>query len=232
MVQDFEAGGDGELTLRKGQTVEVEHDPPPHDAGAAEEGETAERRNDLESYVLDMKSKIQEGGTYGPYITPADRDAFTQELVKAEDWLHDNSEGTKKFMLPENLLEIIQRGELVMLREQEAADREDWCEALRGTASNYRTAATSGDEKYAHIAPEKLKKIAAECDALETWLKDMLARQAGMLKTEDPILRCAEMERRNKALADVADEILSEPKPKPPAPPLPSFEAQSWMDVD
>lgn len=40
-----------------------------------------------------------------------------------------------------------------------------------------------------------------------------------MAPTEDPVLRCAEMEKKNRDLADFSDKILSEPKPKPPTPP-------------
>jgi len=38
--------------------------------------ETDERRNDLESYIFNMRDKTSESGVYGPFISPADRDAF------------------------------------------------------------------------------------------------------------------------------------------------------------
>merc|ERR1712066_1212941 len=74
-------------------------------------------------------------------------------------------------------------------------------------------------EKYSHISPEKLEKITKDCDAMNQWLADMQAQQAKLAKHEKPVLICADMEKKNQELAKTADEILREPKPKPPEAP-------------
>merc|ERR1719217_264868 len=51
--------------------------------------ETQERKNDLESYILTMRSKCAKEDVYGPFLADKDRDKFLEDLMKAEDWVHD-----------------------------------------------------------------------------------------------------------------------------------------------
>merc|ERR1712048_59047 len=57
--------------------------------------EKDEKRNDLESYIFNMRDKIQPGAELGDFIASGDRDKFSESLTKAEDWSYDNMEGTK-----------------------------------------------------------------------------------------------------------------------------------------
>jgi len=177
--------------------------------------ETDEKRNDLESYIFNMRDKITESGEYGQYISSADRDKFNSDLTKAEDWLYDNMEGSKAQFI-EKLDELKSVGDAVQWRFKEAGMRDEWIAAVAGTIGNYRAAAENPGEKYGHIAGEKLAKIVSSCGELEKWLADMKTKQAKMEKYERPALICAEMEKKNQELAKMSDDILKEPKPAPP----------------
>jgi heat shock protein 4 len=187
-------------------------------ADMAEIIETDEKRNDLESYILNMRDKTTSSGEYGEFIIEADRQKFHADLTKIEDWLYDTEDATK-VMYVEKLDELKVTGDPVVWRYKESQIRGEWSTALAGTISNYKTAAQNPGEKYGHISPDKLGKIVAECDKTMAWLKDLEAKQAGMAKHERPILVCADMDQKNKDLAQFADDILKEPKPKPPEPP-------------
>jgi len=176
--------------------------------------ETDEKRNDLESYIFNMRDKTAESGDYGNFISSTDREKFSEDLTKAEDWLYDNSDATKAMYI-EKLDELKLIGDGVTWRAKEHSIRDEWIAAVAGTVSNYRQAAENPGEKYGHIAPEKLQKIVQACSDLEKWLKENQAKQATLKMFEKPVLLCAEMERRNIELAKVADEILKEPKPAP-----------------
>lgn len=177
--------------------------------------ETNERRNDLESYIFNMRDKIAEGNDYGEFISPVDREKFNSDLTKAEDWLYDTYEGTKTQFV-EKLDELKQTGESVAWRKREHGMRNDWIAAVTGTIANYRGAAENPGDKYGHIAPEKLAKIVEQCADLEKWLNDMKAKQENTPKSDRPVLICADMEKKNQELAKMADDILKEPKPAPP----------------
>jgi len=178
--------------------------------------ETDARRNDLEAYIFTMRDKCSEGGEYGDFIANLDREAFQSVLSKKEDWLYDTVDGTK-VMYIEKLEELKKVGDPVVWRFKESQIRAEWVAALSGTISNYKAAAEAPGDKYGHIDPAKLAKITKECDAISQWLASLQAKQSTLAKHEKPVLLCADMEKKNQELAKLADEILKEPKPRPPA---------------
>mmetsp|Transcript_73751 Transcript_73751/g.240188 ORF Transcript_73751/g.240188 Transcript_73751/m.240188 type:complete len:831 (-) Transcript_73751:101-2593(-) len=177
--------------------------------------ETDERRNDLESFIFNMRDKVAEGNEYGDFISSADREAFQSELTKAEDWLFDTVDATKMQFI-EKLDELKRTGDAVIWRFKESGMRAEWIQAVQGTVTNYRDAAANPADKYDHIAPEKLTSIVNACNELETWLKETAAKQETVPKHEKPVLICADMEKKNQELAKMADDILKEAKPAPP----------------
>jgi len=179
--------------------------------------ETDEKKNDLEGYILTMRNRCAESGEYGAFISAADREKFMSDMQKAEDWLYDTYDATKAQYI-EKHEELKGHGDVVVWRFKEHGMRDEWIQAVNGTIANYRAAAEQPGEKYGHIAPEKLAKIAAACGELEKWLSDMKSKQETVPKTEKPALICADMEKKNQELAKMADEILKEPKPAPPKP--------------
>jgi len=176
--------------------------------------ETDERKNDLETYIYNMRDKCG-GGEYSAFISPADLEKFNADLQKTEDWVYDTYDGTKTMFI-EKLDELKCHGDGVVWRFKEDSMRKEWVEAVQGTVNNYRAAAENPGDKYGHIAPEKLSKIAAACADLEKWLAEMKTKQDALSKTEKPVLICADMEKKNQELAKTADGILKEPKPAPP----------------
>eukprot|EP00441_Pelagodinium_beii_P021531 CAMPEP_0197654694 /NCGR_PEP_ID=MMETSP1338-20131121/39001_1 /TAXON_ID=43686 ORGANISM="Pelagodinium beii, Strain RCC1491" /NCGR_SAMPLE_ID=MMETSP1338 /ASSEMBLY_ACC=CAM_ASM_000754 /LENGTH=815 /DNA_ID=CAMNT_0043230189 /DNA_START=71 /DNA_END=2518 /DNA_ORIENTATION=+ len=180
--------------------------------------ETDEKRNDLESFIFNMRDKTSESGIYGAFISQADREKFHADLTKSEDWLYDTYDATKVHYV-EKLEELKKIGDPVVFRYKEDEMRADWVNAVQGTVTNYSAAAKNPGEQYGHIAPDKLASIVKECDTLSAWLTDKQAKQAAVPKHEKPVLICSEMERKNQELAKMADAILREPKPKPPEPP-------------
>jgi len=177
--------------------------------------ETDEKRNDLETYIFETRDKISSSGQWGAYIADADRDKFSDVLMKAEDWLYDTFEGTKTQYV-EKLQELKALGDPVQWRFNEDGMRGEWVQAVAGTIQNYKQAVENPGEKYGHIAPEKLAKVTQSCNELQKWLDEMQAKQATLAKSDKPVLLCAEMEKKNQELAKTADEILKEPKPAPP----------------
>jgi len=177
--------------------------------------ETDEKRNDLEAYIFTMRDRITESGEYGPFVSEKDREQFTSDLTKAEDWLYD-SEGPTKAQYIEKVDELKEVGQPIVWRCKEDGLRGDWIDALNGTIVNYRGAAENPGDKYGHIAADKLAKIVSSCNELESWLAEKKAAQGSLAKTEKPVLICSEMEKKNQELAKTADEILKEPKPAPP----------------
>merc|ERR1719171_485474 len=89
--------------------------------------ETENARNDLETYIYNMRDKCGETGPYGPYMLGPDRDAFQSDLVKAEDWLYDNFDATK-VQYVEKMSELQSKGEPAANRFKGEEERADYSE--------------------------------------------------------------------------------------------------------
>jgi len=182
--------------------------------------ETDEKKNDLESYIFNMRDKITESGEYGSFIAEKDRTSFNADLKTAEDWLMDgDGMYATKLQYIDKLDELKKPGDAVVWRVKESATREEWIKAVHGTVLNYRNAAENPGDKYGHIGIDKRSKISAACSDLEKWMAATKEKQEKLPKYEKPVLLCADMERKNQELSKMANDILREPKPPPPKPP-------------
>merc|ERR1712137_973431 len=97
--------------------------------------ETDEKRNDLESYIFNMRDKTSESGEYGEFITAPDREKFHADLTRMEDWLYDTEDATK-VMYIDKLDELKKIGDPVVWRFKESQIRSEWIAALTGTITN------------------------------------------------------------------------------------------------
>jgi molecular chaperone DnaK (HSP70) len=55
---------------------------------------TAEAKNNLEEYLLALRSNLSD--RYADFVKPEDRDALTSELNALEDWLYEDGEEEMK----------------------------------------------------------------------------------------------------------------------------------------
>jgi len=179
--------------------------------------ETAEKKNALEAYVYDMKNKICE--ELATFCTEKHRETFGQLLDNVESWLYGEGEDVAKSIYIKKLDELKAQGEPIAKRKYEYENRYDILMVLRGAIEQFRLAASSEDPKYEHIEKEEKNKILQECDTLEKWLNDTMAKQDHLPKHEDPLITCAEMNRKKVELEKFSWAILNKPKPKPPEPP-------------
>jgi len=182
--------------------------------------ETKEKRNEIEEYVLKMRTRLYQD--LEPYITPDARDKFSQELTATEDWLYEDGEDETKGVYIERLNKLKDQGNIILLRFTEDQSRNTAANGLSMIANDFKTMATSGNEKYAHIEEEEKAKVVKECDAALKWLDDKIAMQTVTPKTEQPVLLCADITKKRDVLLRVCEPIMNKPKPKPKPAPAPT----------
>jgi heat shock protein 4 len=175
--------------------------------------ETDAARNDLETYIYNMRDKCGETGPYGPYMLGPDRDAFQSDLVKAEDWLYDNFDATK-VQYVEKMSELQAKGEPAAKRFKGEEERADYEVEFKKTIAHYRQ--LQSEDKYSHIALEKKQTILDQCAQAEGWLESKKTEQAALAKHLDPVFSVADMQQRQQDISVHAEKVLSEPKPAPP----------------
>merc|ERR1711862_382270 len=93
--------------------------------------ETSDMRNELESYIYDMRDKINSDLQLGPYSTQAEKDAFSKLNEDIENWLYEDGFDATKSVYAAKLDDLKKLGSPVENRAAEAAARPNAVAALQ-----------------------------------------------------------------------------------------------------
>jgi len=174
--------------------------------------ETADRKNAVETFVYDMRSKISS--SLAPFATEKDANAFVKLLDETENWLYGEGEDVSKSAYIKKLEELQVLGEPILKRKLESDNRYEVLGQLKSTIEQFRSAATSQDPKYDHIPQEEKNKVMEECNTTELCINQQLAKQEQLAKYIDPILTCLDIRKKKTDLEKMCSVILNKPKPK------------------
>lgn len=176
-----------------------------------------------------MRSKLDD--RYAPYVVAQEKEQILALLTKAEEWLYsEEGEDATKSAYTEKIDSLKALGDPVVFRWQEYQELPRTAALLRDAINQYMSQATSGEERYSHIEPEKLQSVVEKAATTQKWLEDQLARQAEKPKSQPPVVTTEEIKKRREELVYFATPILTKPKPKPvpettATPPPPKEEA-------
>jgi len=179
--------------------------------------ETSDARNELESYIYDMRDKIISESQLATFCTDAEKTAFSTKLESFENWLYEDGFDANKSAFVKKLEELKQLGNPIENRQYEARTRPNANTMLQKTIEKYTSWLNSsqGDEKYAHITDEERANCSDKLDKASAWMYDMLDKQGGLAANVDPVVTCEQIYAKNKELNDVVSPIMHKPKPKP-----------------
>ncbi|KAI0663667.1 heat shock protein [Cubamyces menziesii] len=176
--------------------------------------DTEERKNALEEFVYDTRSRLDE--RYAPYVQAAEKEKILVALREAEDWLYsEEGEDATKSVYVARIDALHALADPVINRYKEAEQRTRVVSELRETINNYMSQATSGDERFAHIEEKDKQSIVEKCATIQKWLDDQMARQSERPKNVDPAFTAAEVLKKKDEIIYFATPILTRPKPKP-----------------
>ncbi|KAH8119135.1 heat shock protein 70 [Phellopilus nigrolimitatus] len=180
--------------------------------------DTEDRKNALEEYIYDTRSKLDE--RYAAYVKPDEKKALLAALTESEDWLYtEEGEDATKSAYVTRLDALKKLGDPIAARYREAENRSSSATQLRGALNTYLSEATSENEKYSHIDASQKQSIVEKVATVQKWLDDQLARQAERPKNEDPVVTCEEIIKKRDEVIYFALPILNTPKPKAKAEP-------------
>jgi heat shock protein 4 len=161
-----------------------------------------------------MRSKLDD--RYAQYVTAQDKEQLLARLTQAEDWLYsEEGEDATKSAYTEKIDSLKTLGDPIVFRWQEYQELPRTAALLRDAINQYMSQATSGEERYSHIEPEKLQSVVEKAATIQKWLEDQLARQAEKPKIQPPIVTTEEIKKKREELVYFATPILTKPKPKP-----------------
>ena len=179
--------------------------------------DTADARNNLESYVYETRSKVSEGGALRPYLRPEVADEFVAKLTAMEDWLYEEEgENASKSEYNSKLNDLRVSGDRAERLSFENSKRSDCIKSVQANISHFEGWANSTDEKYAHISAEDREKVKAKCSEVQNWLNTKKEEQEKKQLFEDPAMTIEDLRVRQDTLYKFCNPIMSKAKPAPP----------------
>merc|ERR1712032_989200 len=194
--------------------------------------ETSDMRNELESYIYDMRDKITSDSHLGPYSTRTEKDAFSKLNENTENWLYEDGFDAKKSVYAAKLDDLKKLGIPVENRAAEAAARPNAVAALQKSIEKYKKwmAGAQANEAFSHIADDEFSSCHAKCDEISSWLYDMLDKQGSLGLDVDPIFSSADVSAKNREVSNICSPIVHKPKPKPKVDPKVETDTDSAKD--
>jgi len=179
--------------------------------------ETTDARNELESYIYDIRDKISSDSQLGPYCSEKERSALGTLLSDMENWLYEDGFDAIKSVIVKKLDELRALGGPVESRAHEARVRPAAVKALQRTVEKYKAwlNTSQGSEAYAHITDEERVACTEACDGASAWMYDALDRQGGLAADADPAVTTEEIYVKNRELTEMVSPVMHKPKPKP-----------------
>ncbi|PKI84710.1 adenyl-nucleotide exchange factor sse1 [Malassezia vespertilionis] len=207
--------------------------------------DTEDRKNALEEYIYDQRSKLDE--RLASFVQPEEKTKFLEALGEAEDWLYtEEGEEATKSAYTQRLDKLLKMGAPIAFRWKETDDRSKAAAQLREVVNKYTSVFENESEKYDHLSDDdKMKVIEAAANAGK-WLEDMMIKQSEMPKNVDPKLTSEVIQKRKDEVIFSCTPILTKPKPrtsatepkaeegapKEPKPEQAEDDKQGNMDVD
>jgi len=195
--------------------------------------ETSDMRNELESYIYDMRDKITSSSHLADYATDEEKAAFTAKQEATENWLYEDGFDATKSVYAEKLGELKQLGGPIEIRCTEAQGRPAALSSLQANLEKYKQwlNESQSDEKYAHITDEERNTCHAKCDEVSSWMYDMMDKQGSKPQSADPILKVADINFKNRELNNVCSPIKHKPIPKKKEEPKPAEEPEGQAET-
>ncbi|KAK9155736.1 hypothetical protein Sjap_003216 [Stephania japonica] len=161
--------------------------------------QTKDKKNSLESYVYDMRSKLFN--TYRSFASDSERESVSRSLQQTEEWLYEDGDDESEKVYVGKLEDL---KKLVDPIENRYKDEEARAEATRDLLK------CIVDNRMAvrELSPRDREEVINECFKAEQWLRERTQQQESLPKNTDPVLWSSDIKRRTEALDRVCKHIL------------------------
>merc|ERR1712232_552724 len=173
-------------------------------------------RNELESYIYDMRDKITLESQLAKYGTEEEKSAFLAKQETMENWLYEDGFDATKSVYAEKLAELKKFGGPIEYRQVETQNRPNAVRSLQDNLEKFKAwvLESQTNEIYAHITDEERQQCLNKCDEVSGWMYEMLDKQGGLPLHSNPILTVADINMKNREITNVCSPIRNKPAPK------------------
>lgn len=153
--------------------------------------ETDKARNDLEAFIIDMSSSIQdEDSKLYTFSTEEERQKASKDLMDAEDWIYgDEAETATASTFKSKLASIRSTIDSIEHRIDEAARRDKVIQTVTSFVDDSAKTIKSWAKSKPWITKEETEALQKNMTELVDWMKEQQALQEKKPVNEDPIFK-------------------------------------------
>jgi len=177
--------------------------------------ETADKRNELESYIYDMRDKIISESHLSPYASSNEKSTFSTLLETIENWLYEDGFDSTKSIYSEKCEQLHKHGDPIEHRRQQADLRPQAMSSLQSTIEHYQNwiNTSSTQEQYSHITDEERNQCQEKCQEVSNWMYQQMESQGKLQLWDEPCVQVSELDGKRMELVRVVNPIMSKPIP-------------------
>ncbi|KVH89623.1 heat shock 70 kDa protein 16-like [Cynara cardunculus var. scolymus] len=168
--------------------------------------QTKEKRNTLESYVYDARSKILS--SYRSFATSMEKDGISKSLQETEEWLYEDGDDESEEVYTRKLEDLRMLLDPIENRYKDEKARAQAIRALQACVAEYRSAADS-------LPPSQKEEVNRECNESEQWLNNCFQLQESLPKNVDPICWSSDINEVTRVLERTCEHIMSSKSSSP-----------------
>lgn len=179
---------------------------------------TREKKNELESYILNYRPRLSPGGLLVEYATEENRNEFVKRCDEDEQWLYgDGDEATlEEYESRIKALRAVGDPAHTRLRIREEVEFE--VQRFIKKMDTAKQSALDMIGKKAHITEEELRTAAETAEAAKTWATNELATLLALPKTQDGAFTTTMMNKKAEEVMINIRTVTNKPAPPPPKP--------------
>eukprot|EP00826_Nyctotherus_ovalis_P036115 TRINITY_DN3180_c0_g1_i16.p1 TRINITY_DN3180_c0_g1~~TRINITY_DN3180_c0_g1_i16.p1 ORF type:complete len:763 (-),score=209.42 TRINITY_DN3180_c0_g1_i16:102-2390(-) len=162
-----------------------------------------ERRNELESYVYEMRGKI--GSELKEFVTPSAAKDFLDELGEAENWLFTEEESRSEADYNSKLQALKQTGDPIVQRKRAFEDLNEKANVLDNFIKRKVNCLHTDEE----CSPDNKQKVYWALNEEADWLDKAKSVLRNSVKTERPPISSEEFDKHIEDVQKITNKIKS-----------------------
>nr|CCC94303.1 putative heat shock protein [Trypanosoma congolense IL3000] len=191
---------------------------------------TRDSKNELESYILDNRPRIADGGILTEYMTKEQQAKFIQLANEYENWLYEDGADAELSVYQEKVKTLRAIGDAATDRRRNFEDVEFELPVFKQEVTKAKDTALGAIGKAEHITEEELREVAAKCDGALSWAEQEISRYREQPKSEAPLLTCATLREKQKEAVEAVRVVVQ--RPAPPKPKEAAAESKNEKSAD
>jgi hypoxia up-regulated 1 len=181
-----------------------------------EKAEAAEAKNNLESYIIATRDRVNEEETVAAVTTTEQREELVSDLMDAEDWLYMDGENASVEEFRSKLAALKAKSDPMFERVKEAEERPPAVESAKKFIDVTRQVVAAWNTTKPWINETEKTELLKEVELFESWLDEKVEAQSKKEAHEEPAFKAQKVATKLYPLEAKLAKLKKTPKPKPP----------------